>query len=142
MPIYSNHSMKQLATCHPLWTEILTYILEVLEIDHRVLEGHRGEELQNKYYDEDKSKIRYPFGKHNSVPSLAVDVVPCPIRWNDDNPRILEKYKQEMVRFATVVQMVALFKFNTTVRWGGDWNRDWSTMDNIFNDYPHLELIL
>jgi peptidoglycan L-alanyl-D-glutamate endopeptidase CwlK len=142
MPIYSQHSLNALASAHPLWTKILTYVLEELEIDHRVLEGHRGKDAQNAAFDTKKSTLRWPESKHNQLPSLAVDAVPCPIKWNSTDPRVIEKYKQEMVRFATVVQMVALFKFGVIVRWGGDWNRDWSLMDNVFNDYPHLELIL
>jgi peptidoglycan L-alanyl-D-glutamate endopeptidase CwlK len=142
MPIYSEHSLRELSTCHPLWTEILTYVLEVLEIDHKVLQGHRGKEEQNSLLAEKKTTLSWPFSKHNQLPSLAVDVVPCPIKWGSTNPREIAKYTQEIIRLATIIQMVAKFKFGVTVRWGGDWDRDWSLMDNTFNDYPHLELIL
>lgn len=141
MPYFSTHSLNQLATAHYLWTQIMTYVLEDLGIDHKILQGHRGEEEQNKAFNEGRSKLKWPESKHNSFPSFAIDAVPCPIKWNSKDPRELEKYKQEMVRFATIVQMVAKFKFGATVRWGGDWNRDWSLMDNVFNDYPHLELV-
>ena len=33
--------------------------------------------------DEGKSKVRWPSGKHNTVPSMAVDVTPYPVVWDD-----------------------------------------------------------
>jgi len=142
MYYYSKHSKNSLSTAHPLWTEILTYVLEVIEMDHKVLEGYRNQTSQNDAFARGASTLKWPQSKHNHLPSLAVDVVPFPILWNDSDKNVKDKYLREMVRFATIVQMVAKFKFGVTVRWGGDWDRDWSIMDNVFNDYPHLELIL
>jgi hypothetical protein len=27
------------------------------------------------------------------------------------------------------------------VRWGGDWNKNFEVDDNMFDDFPHFELI-
>ncbi len=27
------------------------------------------------------------------------------------------------------------------MRWGGDWDRDTEVKDNVFQDYPHFELV-
>ena len=45
-------------------------------MDFSITEGHRGEELQNKYYNEGKSRVQYPHGKHNQIPAEAFDGVP------------------------------------------------------------------
>ena len=142
MPYYSQRSLDNLASAHPLWTNILTYVLEELCIDHSVICGHRGKKAQDQAFEDKTTTLRWPFSKHNQFPSLAVDAVPWPILWHDPSPRRREKYTQEMIRFVTIVQMVAKFKFGVTVRVGLDWDRDWSLMDNKFNDYPHLELVL
>ena len=59
-----------------LFNEVIKYF------DCTLIQGHRGEEEQNKYFDEGKSKVRYPNGRHNARPSNAVDVVPYPIDWD------------------------------------------------------------
>lgn len=30
--------------------------------------------------------------------------------------------------------------FNIPVRWGGDWDSDWRTVDNSFDDLMHFEI--
>ena len=81
MPRFGGTSKKRLNTCDEdlvdLFNEVIKYF------DCTVLEGHRGKDLQNKYYDEGKSKVKFPYGKHNESPSHAVDVVPYPVDWND-----------------------------------------------------------
>ncbi len=37
----------------------------------------------------DRSKIRWPDGKHNTVPSSAVDVTPYPVVWDDRERQFL-----------------------------------------------------
>ena len=38
--------------------------------------GHRNKEDQNKAFAEGKSKLKWPKGKHNKLPSQAVDAAP------------------------------------------------------------------
>ena len=81
MPKFGKRSKERLATCderlQKVFNEVINYV------DCSVLEGHRGEREQNKYFAEGKSKVQYPLGRHNANPSRAVDVVPYPIDWND-----------------------------------------------------------
>ncbi len=37
----------------------------------------------------DRSKIRWPDGKHNTVPSSAVDVTPYPVVWDNRKRQFL-----------------------------------------------------
>ena len=151
MITYSKSSQAAFDSCSPPIQKILLYTKDVLKIDHTVICGHRGEQEQNAlYYGEPKrTHIKWPDGEHNVFPSNAVDVVPYTrlwnrfggIHWHDKDPKIKESYYREIVRFAAIFQMVALLKFGIKTRWGGDWDKDWSLMDNKFNDYPHHELV-
>jgi hypothetical protein len=147
---YGKQSQKSVDSCEPRLQKVCYYIKDVLKIDHSVLEGHRGEVKQNEYFYSvpQRSQTKWPNGKHNRFPSSAVDVVPYVripgvrggIHWHNPDKKIQELYIKEMVRFAAIFQMVAWLKFGVKTRWGGDWDRDWSLMDNKFNDYPHHEL--
>ena len=83
MPRFGKKSKERLATCderlQKVFNEVINYV------DCSVLEGHRDERKQNQYFSEGKSKVQYPFGRHNTKPSRAVDVAPYPIDWNDWN---------------------------------------------------------
>jgi len=150
MVTYGQRSQKAFDSCHPDLQKILLYIKDVLGIDHSVLCGHRGEKEQNSlfYAEPPRTHVKWPDSAHNPLPSEAVDVVPYTkvpgrfggIHWHDKDPKVKEAYYREMVRFAAIFQMVALLKFGIKTIWGGDWDKDWSVMDNKFNDYPHHQL--
>ena len=128
MPKFGTVSKERLATAHPDLQKLFNEIIK--NIDCSVTEGHRGKELQNKYFDEGKSKVRFPDGRHNKNPSLAVDVTPYPVDYND---------RERQTLFAGYVLGVAS-QIGLNVRWGGDWNKDFSVADNRFDDMPHFEL--
>ena len=148
--IYSDRSQEAFDTLDIRLQRILLYIKNVLNIDHSVLEGHRDEETQNRYYEQRPqiTSLKWPYSAHNPYPSKAVDVVPYVrvsglkggIHWHCPNIVIRENYYREMVRFATIFQMIGLLLFQTETTWGGDWNNDYSLMDNRFIDYPHIQL--
>ena len=108
---------------------ILTEALQVM--DHSVICGYRTQEEQLALFLEKKTKVR--LGKHNSTPSLAVDVIPYPIKedWNDDRDRI--------ILFAGIVLGIA-HKNKVRIRWGGDWDSDRDMSDQTFNDLVHFEV--
>ena len=128
MPKFGKKSRKRLNTCD----EDLIHLFEavVKYFDCSVLEGHRGEEKQNKYFNEGKSKLKYPKGNHNKKPSNAVDVVPYPIDWED---------RERMTYFAGFVKGMAA-SMGIPIRWGGDWNSNNDLKDNNFDDLPHFEI--
>lgn len=128
MPEFSRQSKERLSACdHRL--QIL-FQRVVREFDCTVLEGHRDKERQNLLFGEGKSKARYPNSKHNTMPSMAVDVAPYPINWND---------RERFYWFAGFVQATAR-ELCIPIRWGGDWNQNWSKADNAFDDLVHFEL--
>ena len=129
MPRFGKKSRERLATCDErlqrVFNEVINYV------DCSILEGHRGEERQEKLFDEGKTKVHYPNGRHNASPSRAVDVVPYPVDWDD---------RERFHLFAGFVLGIAK-SMGISLRWGGDWNQNFEVDDNQFDDFPHFELI-
>jgi peptidoglycan L-alanyl-D-glutamate endopeptidase CwlK len=134
MPKFSFESATKLGTCHHdlqvLFTEVIKYW------DCTVIEGHRDEVDQELDFANGKTRLHYPHGKHNAVPSMAVDVAPCPVDWHDE---------KRFYYFAGFVMGVAQWllesgKISHKVRYGGDWFRSTMVSENKFNDLVHFEL--
>jgi peptidoglycan LD-endopeptidase CwlK len=119
MPQFSRRSLDNLATCHPALQ--LLFQEAIKEADFVVLEGHRGREAQNKAFRDGKSGLPWPNSKHNQVPSLAADVAPWPLDWEDTG-----RFKT----LATVIKAAA-GRLNISIEWGGDWRSV---------DMPHWQL--
>ena len=128
MPRFGKRSKEKLATCDDRLQKVFNEVIK--HVDCSVLEGHRSKERQNKLYEEGKTKVRYPKGRHNASPSNAVDVVPYPIDWHD---------RERFHLFAGFVLGVAN-RMGYTLRWGGDWNMNFQVNDNNFDDFPHFEI--
>jgi peptidoglycan L-alanyl-D-glutamate endopeptidase CwlK len=127
MPKFSQHSKNELATCAP---ELAVLFNKVVEgFDCRVIEGHRSEVRQRELYSQGKSKVL--FGKHNHYPSLAADVAPYPVDWNNTN---------RFYFFAGYVLGIA-DDMGIGIRWGGDWDGDRDINDQTFFDLVHFELL-
>ena len=116
---FSNKSQMNLLECDVRLQKLFLRVIK--GYDCSVICGYRGKEEQDKAFSEGKSKLQYPFSKHNKQPSLAVDVVPFPIDWND-----IQRFKE----FGAFVKGVAL-GLGIEVVWGGDWK---------MIDMPHWEL--
>lgn len=130
MPSFSQQSKSKLALAHPdlqkLFNEVIKYY------DCTILESYRGQQEQDQAVAQGRSKLPFPQSKHNTNPSLAVDVSPCPIDWNN------------IVRFhyfAGFVFGIASKLWISNLRWGGDWKRTMDSGHNSFNDLVHFELI-
>lgn len=136
MPKFSNKSLEQLRTAHTTLQNLFQEV--ILRIDCSILKGHRGEEEQNAAVERGASKTKYPFSKHNSLPSFAVDVYPYPYDW--DHPDSFNNIKK-FYFFAGVVKGIA-WELGIKIRWGGDWDSDNDLTDQNFNDLPHWELII
>ena len=128
MAKFGKRSKERLATCDERLQQVFNEVIKY--IDCSVLEGHRSEERQNKLYEEGKTKVRYPKGRHNSKPSRAVDVTPYPVDWAD---------RERQTLFAGFVLGLAS-GMGIALRWGGDWNMNFEVKDNRFDDFPHFEL--
>lgn len=128
MPTFSNTSIEKLKTAHPelqrLFNEVIKYF------DCIILEGHRGKEAQEKAFREGKSQLHYPNGKHNSIPSLAVDCAPFPLDWQDTG---------RFIYFDGFVLGIAA-TLGIEIVSGADWNSDRHMTDEKFRDLTHFQL--
>ena len=129
MPRFSNASAQKLATCDPRLRSVFDEVIRTF--DCTIVTGHRGQAEQDEAFRAGKSKVRWPDGMHNTIPSMAVDAVPYPIDWQD---------RERATLFAGFVLGTAL-QMGIRLRWGGDWNGNWQVKDNKFDDLWHFELI-
>jgi len=120
---FSKTSQDKLNTCHPDLIRLMEVALKTSPMDFSIICGHRGEKEQNEAVKAGTSKLDYPHGKHNKLPSLAVDIAPYPIDWND------------LQRFADLAKHIKKTANNLDISiwWGGDWR--------ALKDFPHYELL-
>jgi peptidoglycan L-alanyl-D-glutamate endopeptidase CwlK len=121
---FSKKSLERLRTCHDDLQLLCHAILEDMDIS--VLCGHRTKEEQEEAFKAGNSRLQFPKSKHNSKPSLAVDIAPVKngkIDWNDI--KLFEK-------MCKLVEQKAE-KMGIDIRLG----RDFKTL----KDYPHIELV-
>jgi peptidoglycan L-alanyl-D-glutamate endopeptidase CwlK len=129
MPSFSKTSKRRLSECDERLQNIFNEVVK--HFDCSILCGHRGADEQNAAYASGNSKLRFPRSKHNSMPSKAVDVAFYPIEWDN-----VEKW----YLFSGFVLGVAA-SMGVKLRWGGDWDSDYDLEDQIFNDFPHFEIL-
>lgn len=121
MPKFSERSVNHLLSCHKDLQDI--FLTAIQSYDCTVIEGYRNKADQIKMKRDGKSQLTWPNSKHNKKPSLAVDVVPYPIEWDN-----IERFKT----FCWFIKGIAAAKNIKILSGGLDW-------DN-FKDYPHFEL--
>ncbi len=136
MPNYSVRSESRLLQCSPKIQLVFRNVIKV--VDNTILTGHRTEFVQNKkfYAKPQQSKVKWPNGKHNSIPSQAIDAAPWPIpeNWGENH----WKDKVKFYQFASIV-MYEAEKLGIALRWGGDWDGDGNYKDQTFDDLVHFE---
>lgn len=126
MPSFSDRSKSNLGTCHPDLIRLFDVVVQ--NYDCTVIEGHRTLDRQAELFRTGHTKLKN--GKHNALPSLAVDVVPYPVDWSDRN---------KFYHFGGYVLACAIH-LGIKIRWGGDWNSNLDLKDQSFFDLPHFEL--
>jgi len=126
---YGSKSRAVLETCCPEIQDIMQEVIKI--IDCSPLEGYRDEAKQTNAFNEKRSKVQFPNSKHNTNPSLALDVVPYPIDWNN-----IPRFAQ----LGGIIKGVALMK-GYKIRCGFDWDMDGEITDNKFMDWPHFEYL-
>ena len=128
MPRFSTKSRSKLHTCDNRLVDLFNEVVK--GFDCTIIEGHRGKKAQNEAFNKGNSKVRFPNGKHNQSPSVAVDVAPYPIDWSD---------RDRFHYFSGYVLGIAS-QMGLKIRWGGDWDMDTKTKDNKFDDLVHFEI--
>ena len=131
MPSFGTASRVRLKTLDPRLQALLNEAIK--HVDFAITCGRRGQAGQNKAVAEGKSKTPWPTSKHNSMPSLAVDVAPYAngILWDD-----LEGF----TLLAGIIKGISLM-MGINIRIGIDWDGDLVVKEHSFKDRPHIELI-
>lgn len=135
---YSKKSIQKLAGCDVRLRQVFMFALSIGVIDISIIEGIRDQETQDKYFEEGRSKVKWPNGKHNIINpddnSKAVDAAPFVngmISWN----------KEHCILLAGIVLTCAEI-LKVKIRWGGNWDSDLEPItDQDFDDLVHFELI-
>lgn len=126
---FSDSSKEKLATCHPDLQRLFNEVIK--HYDCTIICGHRGKSEQNEAFMRGFSKLQFPDSKHNSFPSMAIDVLPYPFtNWND---------KLKFVHFAGYVLATA-DQLGIKIRCGIDFNEDLKFNNDSLFDGPHFEL--
>jgi len=122
---FTKQSAKKLATCHPDLQKIFNDI--IITHDCTIICGARTLEDQQKAYEGGFSKFdgivkksKHQISKEQPL-SLAVDVLPSPLKWDDVAGHN---------NFAMAVKAAAAHH-KIKIIWGGDWK---------MRDNPHWEL--
>ena len=129
MPSFGTSSRKKLDTCDDSLIAVCELVIETY--DFTVLEGSRSNERQDELFRQGKSKLRGGQSKHNGDISLAVDIAPYPIDWEDTR----------RFYFLAGLMFQASFDLGVKIRFGGDWNQNFDFSDQTFFDLPHYELV-
>jgi peptidoglycan LD-endopeptidase CwlK len=140
---FGKTSKERLSTCHGDMQLIMNEAIKITNVDFGIAEGHRSIEMQQQYFKEGKSKIDgiSKKGKHNYIPSLAVDIYPYfenGAKWDNEHLSYL----------AGIIHAVSEILFSSgkithKIRWGGNWDMDGVILiDQSFDDRPHFELVL
>jgi len=130
---FSKRSLKLLSYLDQDVANVLKEAIKV--IDFSVIETWRSKADQNKYYDQGRSKLRWPQSKHNTKSDRpqkvkAVDIIPYPEGW--DAP------KEKFYFMMGIIKGIAESK-GIKLRFGLDWDSDNEFNDQSFNDFPHIE---
>ena len=90
--------------------------------DFKIICGHRGKLEQDDAFNNNKSQVKWPNSKHNVFPSIAVDLAPYPIDWNNTD---------EFVFMCGIIEAIAKQQ-EVELIFGYRWS---------FKDYGHIELV-
>lgn len=104
-------------------------------VDISLVCGHRNQQDQDEANDTGHSQLRWPNGKHNKYPSVAVDLQPYP--YPSSTPKLWASLGYIAGRAYAIAEEEGF-----QIRWGGDWDGDGDLTDQKFDDLFHLELTL
>ena len=141
MNVFGIASNAALATADNILRVIALKVLEIK--DHSVLKGHRPQGEQNAAYygNPQRSKLKWPDGKHNALPSRAIDVQTYPLPSETLPALEYERILREEQLYLLGLYVGVASEMGTMLRTGADWDRDGEIADNGFDDFYHVELV-
>ena len=129
---FGEKSWLALDTAETVLQEIALRVLKIK--DHSILKGHRTESEQNAAWHSGRSQLLWPNGKHNSLPSNAIDVQTYP------RPALDSDLREEQYYLLGLYVGIA-HEMGLELITGADWDNDGEVSDNGFDDLFHVELM-
>ena len=141
MAHFGKKSQERLNTCHKDLIEICNKVIK--NYDFSILEGTRSLKQQQEYFNTGRSKLDgiNQKSKHQSSPSLAIDIAPYPINFNNNSKARARFYLLAGYMFQASEMLFETGIITHKLRWGGDCDLDKDFHDQSFDDLPHFELI-
>lgn len=141
---FGERSLENFKTLHPDLQKILAELIMIY--DFSIIEGHRTLETQQQYFKDGKSKLDgiNQKSKHQSLPSMAADIMPYKKGTNAFSGDELDSRRfYMMMGMVKAIAHKLLIKGEIThrVRFGLDWDGDDTFKDQTFHDLPHVELV-
>lgn len=137
---FSPKSLEKLKGVHPNLVMVVNLALKKCHTDFTIFEGVRTLERQKQLFSHRvTTTLNSKHIPQSDGLGYAVDLYPYPINMdkvNHNNP-------QEIARFGLIAQAMidASNELGIKIKWGGDWDMDGQTLDHIFFDAPHYELV-
>ncbi|KKK49857.1 hypothetical protein LCGC14_3130810 [marine sediment metagenome] len=128
---FGRNSRKHLATVDGRLQELAHKVLRIK--DHSIVKGHRPKDEQNAAFASGASELEWPNGKHNAIPSEALDARTYPA------PETEQELREDQLYLLGLYKGVAS-EMGIKIRTGGDWDRDGEIADNDFDDFFHVEI--
>lgn len=123
-------SLIQKDTLHPKLQQVINKLVE-LNFNFSILQGVRTLDQEKALVASGASTtINSKHLPDTNGKSRAMDIALNPISWNNT---------EQFVLFAGYVLGLA-DAMGIKLIWGGDWNRDFNTLDTGFRDLDHFEL--
>lgn len=124
-PKFGRKSKAVLITCHPELQRLMNEVIKYFNFS--ALSGRRTQEEQDDLVRKGLSKRKDSY--HVNDPSLAIDIAPYPIDWNN-----IDRF----CYLAGLVKMKA-YDMGIPITWGRNWDNDQDFDDQIFMDYGHFQ---
>lgn len=128
---FGHASRTQLETCDPRLQLIARKAIMIK--DHSIVKGHRPQAEQDAAFAAGASKLKWPNGNHNAMPSKALDAMTFPV------PEKESDLREEQLYLLGIYKGIAS-EMGVPLRTGGDWDRDGEIADNGFDDFFHVEI--
>ena len=158
---FGRKSQAVRSTLCPELQELVDFVIQVYDVS--LIEGHRTQATQDRYFNTGASKVKWPNSKHNHTPSLAVDAWPyirtlagkrvnTALNGHPDQIKKLAKvtgfseqriWELTLQEFATMkgIMLAGAKTLGITLRFCDDWDGDGDRLDQTFNDLPHVEIL-
>ena len=161
MASFGKKSRSRRDTCDPRIQILVNWLVEVFDIS--IIFGHRDKPEQDRAFKRRLSKLQWPKSTHNSKPSMGIDIAPYDKRFgalfggkkqleeiakhikgrhsDETKLQMANQFVREQYTLMAGLLLARARDCGIGLRWGGDWNSDFDTLDNNFDDLGHFEVV-